>query len=185
MKNKWFPALALLTALGILIGCVALIYNVRNSSTLIEATVDNFQDTVLASPEPVYILFTVSDAACKPCQQQAPIVEKLAAEYKGKIRFVRVDARNQPEIAQAVGLRGVPTHFFLKPAEGLGGSAEGFLDEQSLRDFLEAGLKLQKPATPAPADPNAPAVDPNAPAVDPNAPAVDPNAPAVDPAAKP
>jgi thioredoxin 1 len=173
-KNpRFFPAAALVTALALLIGLVALINSQKTHTpeNVIEGTVSNFQDAVLKSPIPVYVEFYVSGAQCKPCIAEDPIVAKLATEYKGKVRFVRVDAMKNPQIAQAAGITGVPTHFFLKPAEQLGGSAEGFLDEAQLRAFLEAGLKMQKPApdnsgngTAAPdgTDPadQAPAVDP-------------------------
>lgn len=169
MKNRWFPAVALITAIGLLIGCVMLINSYKNPTpaNVVEATVDNFEDQVLNSPLPVYVQFYVSKG-CKPCEQQAPIVEKLAAEYAGKVRFVRVDASTQMEIAIAAGIKGVPTHFFLKPADGIGAVAEGFLDEATLRKFLDAGIALQKPAQPAPADPANPTGDP---AKDPNQPA--------------
>lgn len=167
MKSKLFPTIALVAAVGLLLGLLGFIYHTRSADALppnvVEATVDNFEDQVLNSPVPVYIEFYVPGSACKPCQAQAPIVAKLATEYAGKVRFVRVDASKQPEIAQAAGIRGVPTHIFLKPAEGVGAVAEGFLDEAKLREFLDKGLTLQKPAAPANGG-NAPADGGNAPA---------------------
>lgn len=175
MKNaRTFPAIALVVALGLLIGLVGLINHFKTSTpeNVIEATTANFEDVVLKSPMPVYVEFYVSGSQCKACQAEDPIVAKLATEYKGKIRFVRVDASKQPAIARAAGIRGVPTHFFLKPAEQLGGVAEGFLDEAQLRQFLESGLKMQKPADngngAAPTDPAAdPANGGQPPAADP------------------
>ncbi len=173
MKNKWFAPAALVAALVMLIGCVTLIYSVRNSASknVAEVTVNNFDDQVLNSPLPVYIQFYVKKN-CKACVAQAPIVEKLAVEYAGKVRFVRVEASENMELAIAAGVRGVPTHFFLKPADGVGAMAEGFLDEAALRKFLDDGLAMTK--GPAPVVPTAPVV-PVAP-VDPAAPAapVDP-----------
>jgi thioredoxin 1 len=178
MKNvRTFPAIALVVALGLLIGLVGMInhYKVVTPENMVEGTTSNFQDTVLNSPIPVYIEFYVPGPSCKACEAQAPIVAKLATEYKGKIRFVRVDASKQPAIAKAAGIRGVPTHFFLKPAEQLGGVAEGLLDEAQLRQFLEDGLKMQKPAD----DGNGNGAAPTDPAADPTGggqpPAVDPD----------
>jgi thioredoxin 1 len=167
-KNpRFFPAAALVTALALLIGLVALINSQKTHTpeNVIEATMSNFQDAVLKSPVPVYVEFYVGGPQCKPCIAEDPIVAKLATEYKGKVRFVRVDAMKNQQIAQAAGITGVPTHFFLKPSEQLGASAEGFLDETQLRAFIEAGLKLQKPA---------PGTDPNGAAVPGSDPAADP-----------
>lgn len=145
MKSK-FPAIAAGIALALLIGLIGLISHTRvvTPANMTEITMQNFQTEVLQSTTPVYVEFYTT--GCKPCEAQAPVVEKLAAEYKGKVKFVRVDARKQPGIAQAAGIRGVPTHFFLNPAEGVGDVAEGVLDEAKLRQFLEDGLKLKKPA---------------------------------------
>lgn len=164
MKSKLFPTLALLAAVGLLVGLVGLVYHFKTvtPANITEATVDNFEDVVLNSKLPVYIEFYVAQN-CKPCAAQAPIVEKLANEYAGKVKFVRVEASKQQELAAAAGIRGVPTHFFLNPAEGVGATAEGFLDEAKLRQFLDAGLLMKKPAAPAnpnpanptPADPKA------------------------------
>lgn len=167
MKNKWFAPAALVAALVLLVGCLTLIYTVRNSvsKNVAEVTVNNFEDQVLKSPMPVYIQFYVKKN-CKACQAEVPIVEKLAVEYAGKVRFVRVEARENMELAIAAGVQGVPTHFFLKPAEGVGAMTEGFLDEAALRKFLDDGLALTKPAAPVPpvvpVDPKDTPVDPKA-----------------------
>lgn len=162
MKSKLFPTIALVAAVGLLLGLVGFIYHVKTADApppnVTEVTVDNFEDTVLNSPVPVYIEFYVSQN-CKPCAAEAPHVAKLATEYAGKVRFVRVDASKQPAIAQAAGIRGVPTHIFLKPADGVGAVAEGYLTEQELRDFLDKGLALQKPAAPTNGNGNGTAPD--------------------------
>jgi thioredoxin 1 len=159
MKNRWFPAVALVTAVVLLVGLVGLIYSYKTSpsANVIEGTTANFEDTVLNSPLPVLIVFTTSDPQCVPCKTQEPAINKLADEYAGKVRVVRVDAMKQMPIAIAAGIQGIPTHIFLKPADGIGAVAEDILDEAQLRQFIEAGLKMQKPAQPDPAAPADPA----------------------------
>lgn len=158
MKVK-FPAIAAAVAFALLLGLIGLIQHTRVSTpeNITEVTTQNFQAEVLKSKTPVYVEFYVGQG-CKACEAQEAVVEKLAAEYKGKIKFVRVDANKQPAIAQAAGITHVPTHFFLNPAEGVGNAVEGVMDEATFRQFLEDGLKLKKPADKgnggaAPADP--------------------------------
>jgi thioredoxin 1 len=166
MKVK-FPAIAAAVALALLIGLIGLIQHTRphTPENVTELTTQNFQTEVLKSTTPVYIEFY--QPGCKPCEQQEAVLEKLAAEYKGKVKFTRVDASKQPAIAQAAGITHVPTHIFLNPAEGVGNAAEGLMDEAAFRQFLEDGLKLKKPADDgngaAPSDPT----DPSAPTADP------------------
>jgi thioredoxin 1 len=159
MKVK-FPAIAAAVALALLIGLIGLIQHTRVTTpeNITEITTQNFQTEVLKSATPVYIEFYVGQG-CKACEAQEAVVEKLAAEYKGKVKFVRVDASKQPAIAQAAGITHVPTHFFLNPAEGVGNAVEGVMDEATFRQFLEDGLKLKKPVDngnggAGPTDPN-------------------------------
>ena len=155
MKSRTWSGVAFLASLALLIGLIGLIQHFRVSTpeNVIEGTTANFEDTVVKSPEPVYVFFYVGGGKCKACDAEQPIFAKLATEYKGKVRFVRVDASKEPAIAQAAGLTRVPAHIFLKPAEQIGTGGAGFLDEPTMRQFIEDGIKMQKPADPAtPAD---------------------------------
>ena len=153
MRNKLFPILAFVGALVLLGGSIAIIQYARNrpeapASTMTELTKDNFEKEVLQSTLPVYIEFYAPN--CKPCEAQAPIIEKVKADYAGKVKFVRVDGANQPEIAQAAGVSKVPAHLFIKPVEGIGMSAQGLLDEATLRKFIDQGLAMQPKPQPTP-----------------------------------
>ncbi len=67
----------------------------------------NFETQVLQSAEPFLLDF--SAVWCGPCKVLAPIVEKLAEEYKGKIKVGKLDIDDSPGVASKFGIRGVPT----------------------------------------------------------------------------
>jgi thioredoxin 1 len=162
MKSKHYAAAVLAIGLLVFGGLIAFIIDHRpetsNSPFITEVTTRNFSEQVLKSPLPVYVEFYV-EGNCKPCEKQAPIVEKLAAEYQGKVRFVRVEARKNQEISQAVGVRGVPTHLFINPVtQDISGSS-GFLDEAAMRAFIQKGLEAKPDA--APVAPNGPPATPD------------------------
>jgi thioredoxin 1 len=51
--------------------------------------------------------------SCKPCQQTIPILEKLAAEYKGKATIASIDIYQSPEIAKYFGGYDLPDAFVI------------------------------------------------------------------------
>jgi thioredoxin 1 len=68
---------------------------------------ENFEAEVIKSPVPVLVDFTAT--WCGPCQKLAPIIEDLAAEYRGKAKIGKVDIDESGEIASRFGIMSVPT----------------------------------------------------------------------------
>jgi thioredoxin 1 len=62
---------------------------------------------------------------CGPCQMVAPIVEELAADYAGKVRVLKLNTDENPEIAGRYQVMSIPTIIFFKggqPVEKLIGA---------------------------------------------------------------
>lgn len=70
-------------------------------------TDNNFQKEVLENPQPV--LVEISADWCGTCHIMAPVLEKLAAEFEGQIKFGRLDADANASTAKAYGMRELPT----------------------------------------------------------------------------
>lgn len=70
-------------------------------------TSQNFQKEVLESELPVIVDFWAE--WCMPCRIVAPIFEELAEEYAEKMKFVKVNVDENPDIAAAFGISGIPT----------------------------------------------------------------------------
>jgi len=49
-----------------------------------------------------------------PCQKLGPIVEELADEYDGKIKFAKVNVEKSQALAQRFGIRSIPTLLIFK-----------------------------------------------------------------------
>ncbi len=69
---------------------------------------------------------------CGPCKMVAPILEDLAAEYKGKIEVYKVDTDKEQELAAVFGIRSIPSLLFVpkdgKPQMAMGAMPkEGFV----------------------------------------------------------
>lgn len=72
-----------------------------------EVNETTFSAEVLTSQEPVLVDF--SAVWCGPCKLLDPIVEQLAKEWAGKIKVVKLDVDNSPNIAMQFQVMGVPT----------------------------------------------------------------------------
>lgn len=50
---------------------------------------------------------------CPPCKEQAPIIEELAQEYKGRIEIISIDTDRNPTLAEKFKIKAIPTLVFL------------------------------------------------------------------------
>jgi thioredoxin 1 len=69
-----------------------------------------FQNEVVKSSQPVVVDFYAD--WCGPCKMIEPVVHSLADEYKGKVKFVKVDTDTNQELAAQFGIMSIPTVMF-------------------------------------------------------------------------
>jgi len=77
--------------------------------TLNEAT---FQREVIDSEMPVLVDFTA--VWCAPCKMIDPIVKQLAQDWEGKVKVVKVDIDDNPQLTLDFQVMGVPTLMLFK-----------------------------------------------------------------------
>jgi thioredoxin 1 len=84
----------------------------------------NFDAEVLKSDVPVLVDFTAT--WCGPCKALAPVVEKLADEFEGRVKVGKLDIDAAPETTRKYGVRSVPTVMVFqggqKKAQHVGGN---------------------------------------------------------------
>jgi thioredoxin len=62
-----------------------------------------------------YVLVDFSAEWCGPCKKLAPIVAEIEQEYKGKVKVIRIDVDENPEISQALQVSSIPLlHLYKK-----------------------------------------------------------------------
>jgi len=105
---------------------------------------DAFEKTVLKSNVPVIVDFWAP--WCGPCKMVAPVLNKLAKEYEGKLVIAKVNTDENQEWAGRYGVQGIPTMLFVADGKVLhrqvGAVPEGILRE-ALGQFLEVASPKQ------------------------------------------
>ncbi len=93
----------------------------------------NFSRDVMQSAVPVLVDFYAD--WCGPCRMLSPILERLAGEFGGQVRIVKVNVDDEPQLAGQYSVSSIPTLMFVKSGEILGKSA-GAPSETALRQIL-------------------------------------------------
>ena len=96
-----------------------------------------FDGEVLQSDIPVLVDFWAE--WCQPCHMIAPIVEELAGEYDGKIKFTKMDVDANPHIPMQYGIRGIPTLIVFRGGEAVE-QVVGAVPKATLKKRLESAL---------------------------------------------
>ena len=98
-----------------------------------------FEKTILQSTIPVIVDFWAP--WCMPCKMVAPVLDKLAKEYDGKLLIAKVNTDDNPEWAGKYGVQGIPTMLFVANGKivhrQVGALPEGLIRD-AVGQFLEA-----------------------------------------------
>ena len=70
----------------------------------------NFDSEVTRSALPVLADFWAE--WCQPCKMIAPMIDRIASGYEGKLKVVKVDVDSGPNTASSFGVRSIPTLIF-------------------------------------------------------------------------
>jgi thioredoxin 1 len=109
------------------------------AGSVIELTDATFDKTVHNSDVPVLVDFWAP--WCGPCKMVAPILEKIAKEFTGKVIVAKVNTDDHSEWANKYGVQGIPTMLFM--AEGkVVHQQVGALPEPMLRTILDQFLEV-------------------------------------------
>lgn len=110
----------------------------ESSRNVIRITEAQFQAEVEKATSPVVVDFYAT--WCGPCRMLSPRLDKLAGEFFGKIKFVKVNVDNAQELAGRFQVEGIPTLLFFKNGK-LEDRVTGLVPEDRLRSRLNSLAK--------------------------------------------
>ncbi|GAB4435125.1 MAG: thioredoxin [Anaerolineales bacterium] len=98
-----------------------------------------FEKSIIKASLPVVVDFWAP--WCGPCKMVAPILDKLAKEYEGKLVIAKVNTDENPEWAGKFGVQGIPTMLFIHNGNVVHRQV-GALPERLLRDVVSQFLQV-------------------------------------------
>jgi len=106
----------------------------HNNPTPIHVTERTFDQTVLHNQQPVLVDFWAT--WCAPCRMIAPILERLAVEFAGKITIAKVNTDENPYLTNDYRIHGIPALLLFKNGKAVD-RIVGAAPEATLRQFIQ------------------------------------------------
>ena len=101
-----------------------------------DVTTATFEREVLEASKTIPVVVDFWAPWCGPCKALTPIIEKVAAEFKGRVKLVKVNSDDNAELSQALGIRSIPNVMGFRDGRGVA-QFVGAQPEATVRAFME------------------------------------------------
>jgi putative thioredoxin len=101
-----------------------------------DVTTATFRDEVLTASTKQPVLVDFWAPWCGPCKQLAPVLEKAVAASGGKVKLVKMNIDDHPQIAGQLGIQSIPAVIAFEKGQPVDGFM-GALPETQVRGFIE------------------------------------------------
>lgn len=101
---------------------------------LVHLNQNNFEKEVKQSDVPIIVDFWAE--WCGPCKMMGPVFEELSDDYKGKLKFAKLNTEEEPSLAGNFGIRGIPTLLVMNDGEEVD-RIVGFAPKELLKEKID------------------------------------------------
>jgi len=116
----------------------------QSSKNVTKIEADKFEKEVMQSSQPVLVDFYAT--WCGPCKALAPIVEELAGQFTGKIKFFKINVDEAQALSQRFDIQGVPTLLLVKNGKVID-TLVGMTSAGVLKARLQLAVPLESAVT--------------------------------------
>ncbi len=111
------------------------------AGVVVDVSEQDFQQKVIDISKTVPVIVDLWAEWCGPCKQLSPLLEKLAAEYKGRFVLAKIDVDANPRLSQMFQVQSIPAVFAVI-GESAGPLFQGAIPEAELRQVIEEVLRI-------------------------------------------
>jgi thioredoxin 1 len=107
------------------------------SEQIVHSSDTTFDADVIKSEVPVLVDYWAE--WCGPCKAIAPVLDEVARDYGGKVKFVKVNVDDNQEVPRKYNIRGIPTLMLFKNGN-IEATKMGALTKSQLTAFLDSNI---------------------------------------------
>ena len=111
------------------------------AGVVVDVNEQDFQKKVIDISKTVPVIVDLWAEWCGPCKQLSPLLEKLAAEYKGRFVLAKIDVDANPRLSQMFQVQSIPAVFAVI-GESAGPLFQGAIPEAELRQVIAEVLRI-------------------------------------------
>ena len=107
------------------------------SENIVSLSDSSFEQDVLKSSIPVLVDYWAE--WCGPCKLIAPLLDEVAAEYKGRIKVAKLNIDDNQDTPPKYGIRGIPTLMLFK-AGAVEATKVGAMSKSQLKALIDQNI---------------------------------------------
>ncbi len=117
-------------------------------SLIRDTTTQTFRQDVIAESMQQPVLVDFWAPWCGPCKQLTPVIEKVVKAAGGKVKLVKMNIDDHPQIPGQLGIQSIPAVIAFKQGQPVDGFM-GAVPESQIKAFIE---KIAGPSGPSPVE---------------------------------